>query len=222
MIADAPDTEVAWLTPYPSGPGSQYELREAVALAFVAALQCLPGNQRAALLLVDVLGFTPTEVATMMATTLASINSTLQRARAASLPRPSEPLDTRSRTLAGRYADALQRGDADTLVAMLTEDVTWSMPPLRGWYAGLPAVRNFAECVPMRSCGRWRHLPTTANAQPATASYLPPPGADVFGAWSIDVLTVCDDRIAAITSFIGAEHFAAFGLPEVYPCENAQ
>jgi len=93
MTADTPDTEVAWLTPYPSGPGSRYELREAVELAFVAALQHLPGKQRAALLLVDVLGFAAAEVATMMGATPASINSALQRARAASLPRPSEPLD---------------------------------------------------------------------------------------------------------------------------------
>ncbi len=221
VTADAPDTEVAWLTPYPSGPGSCYEVREAVELAFVAALQHLPGNQRAALLLVDVLGFVPAEVATMMGTTVASINSALQRARVASPPRPREPLDPRSRALAGRYADALQRGDADTLVAMLTEDVTWSMPPLRGWYAGLPAVRDFAQRVPMGPCGRWRHLPTTANAQPALASYLCPPGADVFGAWSIDVLTVRHDRIAAITSFIGTEHFTAFALPDVYPPEQA-
>jgi RNA polymerase sigma-70 factor, ECF subfamily len=215
VIADAPDTEVAWLTPYPSGPGSRYEVREAVELAFVAALQHLPGNQRAALLLVDVIGYPPIEVATMMGTTLASINSALQRARAASLPRPSEPLDARTQALASRYADALQRGDAETLVAMLTKDVTWSMPPLRGWYAGLSAVRDFAERVPIGSCGRWRHLATTANSQPAMASYLCPPGADVFGAWSIDVFTVRDDRIATITSFIGVEHFAVFGLPEV-------
>jgi RNA polymerase sigma-70 factor, ECF subfamily len=217
LTADAPDSGVAWLTPYPGGPGARYEQREAVELAFVAALQHLPGNQRAALLLVDVLGFGPGEVAAMMATTLASVNSALQRARAASPPRPSEPLDARARALAGRYADALQRGDADTLVALLTEDVTWSMPPLRGWYAGRAGVRDFAEKVPLGSCGRWRHRPTTANGQPAMASYLCPPGADVFGACSIDVLTVRDDRIAAITSFLGAGHFAAFGLPVVHP-----
>ncbi|MEU4242176.1 RNA polymerase subunit sigma-70 [Actinoplanes sp. NPDC026619] len=219
VTADAPDTEVAWLTPYSSGPSARYELREAVELAFVAALQHLPGNQRAALLLVEVLGFAPAEVATMMATTPASVNSALQRARAASLPRPAGPLDEQSRALAGRFADALQRGDANALVAMLTEDVTWSMPPLRGWYSGLPAVRDFVERVPLGSCGRWQHLATTANAQPAMASYLCAPGSDVFDAWAIDVLTVRDNRIAAITSFIGAGHFAAFGLPGVYPSE---
>ena len=153
----------------------------------------------------------------MMATTVASVNSALQRARtliAARAPVRSQQVDDRqARALAGAYADALQRGDVDALIGMLTEDVTWSMPPLRGWYAGLPAVRDFAERVPMGSCGRWRHRMTQANGQPAVASYLCPDSGDVFRAWSIDVLTLRDDRISAITSFIGVAHFAAFGLP---------
>lgn len=223
LTADAPDAEVAWLTPYPSaaltGAGA-YERRESVELAFVAALQHLPGNQRAALLLVEVVGFTPSEVADLMGTTVASVNSALQRARAliaSKAPTPSQRVDDpRARALAGQYADALGRGDADALIAMLTEDVTWSMPPLRGWYAGLAAVRDFTERVPMGSCGQWRHVPTGANGQPAVASYLRADGSDVFGAWSIDVFTLRDDRVSAITSFIGATHFAAFGLPEVH------
>jgi len=223
LTADVPDNEIAWLTPYPStalAGASAYERRESVELAFVAALQHLPGNQRAALLLVEVLGFTPAEVADMMGTTVASVNSALQRARAliaSKAPTPSQRVDdARARALAGTYADALQRGDIDALIALLTEDVTWSMPPLRGWYAGVAAVRDFAERVPMGSCGRWRHLPTQANGQPAVASYLCPDGSDVFGAWSIDVFTLRDNRVSAITSFIGVTHFAAFDLPEVY------
>jgi RNA polymerase sigma-70 factor, ECF subfamily len=222
MSGDAPDHEVAWLSPYPSA-ALAYEQREAVELAFVAALQHLPGNQRAALLLVDVIGYTPAEIADMMRTTIASVNSALQRARgviAAKVPLRSQRVaDSQARTLAGRYADALQRGDADALVAMLTEDVTWSMPPLRGWYAGLAAVRDFAERVPMASCGRWRHTPAQANGQPAVASYLCPDGGHSYCAWSIDVFSFRDNRIAAITSFIGATHFAAFDLPEIYPPE---
>ncbi len=223
LTVDAPDHEIAWLTPYPSGRltgAGAYEHRESVELAFVAALQHLPGNQRAALLLVEVVGFTPAELADMMGTTLASVNSALQRARtliASKAPAPAQQLDdTRARALAGTYADALQRGDVDALIALLTDDVTWSMPPLRGWYAGTAAVRDFAKRVPMGSCGQWRHLPTRANGQPAVASYLCSDGGDVFGAWSIDVFTVRDDRVCAITSFIGVTHFAAFGLPEVY------
>jgi RNA polymerase sigma-70 factor, ECF subfamily len=220
LTADAPDTEIDWLTPYPSAASDAYERRESVELAFVAALQHLPGNQRAALLLVDVLGFSPAEVAGVMDTTTASVNSALQRARAliaAKAPMPSQRVDdAHARVLAGAYADALQRGDIDALVALVTEDVTWSMPPLRGWYAGVTAVRDFAERVPMASCGRWWHLPTQANGQPAAASYLCPDGTDVFRAWSIDVFTLRDDRVAAITSFIGITHFTAFGLPHVY------
>jgi RNA polymerase sigma-70 factor (ECF subfamily) len=219
LTADVPDNEIAWLTPYPS-EANAYEHRESVELAFVAALQHLPGNQRAALLLVEVLGFTPVEVSDMMRTTVASVNSALQRARAliaSKAPTPSQRVDdARARALAATYADALRRGDIDALIAMLTEDVTWSMPPLRGWYAGVAAVGDFAARIPMGSCGRWRHLPTRANGQPAVASYSCPDGSDVFGAWSIDVFTVRDDRVCAITSFIGVTHFAAFGLPAVY------
>jgi RNA polymerase sigma-70 factor (ECF subfamily) len=224
LTSDAPDHEIAWLTPYPSAAdagASAYERRESVELAFVAALQHLPGNQRAALLLVEVLGFTPAEIADMLGATVASVNSALQRARAliaSKAPAPTRRVDdARARALAGQYADALQRGDADALIAMLTEDVTWSMPPLRGWYAGLAAVRDFVERVPMGSCGQWRHLPTGSNGQPAVASYLRADGDDVFGAWSIDVFTLRDDRVCAITSFVGVAHFAAFGLPEVHP-----
>jgi RNA polymerase sigma-70 factor (ECF subfamily) len=105
-----------------------------------------------------------------------------------------------------------ERGDAEALVTLLTEDVTWAMPPLPAWYAGRDAVTEFAVRVPLTSCGRWRHQLTVANGQPAVAAYLRN-GAGSYAAWSIDVLTVRGDRIAAVTSFIGAEHFAAFGLP---------
>jgi RNA polymerase sigma-70 factor (ECF subfamily) len=224
-LATAP--EVAWLGPYPSAdlsgasPGGRYEQREAVELAFVAALQHLPGNQRAALLLVEVLGFAPAEIAAIMDTSVASVNSALQRARqvvatripAASQQRTLRALDDdRLRRLATGYADALERGDADALVALLTEDVTWAMPPMPAWYAGRVAVADFAVRVPLTSCGRWRHRSTAANGQPALAAYLSD-GTGPYAAWSLDVLTVRGDRIAAVTSFIGAEHFPAFGLP---------
>ena len=87
------------------------------------------------------------------------------------------------------------------------------MPPLPHWYTGLRAVTDFATRVPLTSCGSWRHLPTTANGQPAIACYLRNPTSDTHDAWSINVFTVRDDRIAEITSFIGPEHFATFGLP---------
>ncbi|TQS44674.1 sigma-70 family RNA polymerase sigma factor [Cryptosporangium phraense] len=220
VLDDPPVPDVPWLTPYPDA-GLAYEQREAVELAFVAACQHLPGNQRAALLLFDVLGFSAAEIAGIMDTSVASVNSALQRARRVvtekvgdrSRQRTVRALgDARLRAVVEGFSAALERGDADALVALLTEDVTWSMPPLAHWYAGLPAVRDFATEVPLSRCGAWRHRATSANGQPAVASYLDP-GDGVFAAWSITVLTLRGDRIAAVTSFLGAEHFRVFGLP---------
>ncbi|MEV6632993.1 sigma-70 family RNA polymerase sigma factor [Actinoplanes sp. NPDC051470] len=212
VLTDAPVTEVAWLGPYPDA-GLRAEERESVELAFVAALQHLPGNQRAALLLVEVLGFSAAEVAELMATTPASVNSALQRARSAKLPSRTQQQvlrklgDAGVRSLVTSFADALEQGDADGLVALLTKDVTWSMPPMAHWYAGLGAVTDFAIKVPLTSCGRWQHRPVAANGQPAVASYL----EGRF--WSINVFTVAGDRIESITSFLGDDQAALFGLP---------
>jgi RNA polymerase sigma-70 factor (ECF subfamily) len=122
--------------------------------------------------------------------------------------------DTRIRQIVAGYATALEQGDAAALVALLTEDVTWSMPPFPHWYTGLTAVTEFATRVPLSSCGSWRHVPTTANGQPAVACYLRDVTGGVHRAWSINVLTLRDDRIAEITSFVDREHFAPFGLPD--------
>ncbi|MFC0549177.1 sigma-70 family RNA polymerase sigma factor [Kutzneria chonburiensis] len=211
--------DTAWLGPYPD---ARYEQREAVELAFVAALQHLPGNQRAALLLFEVLGFSAAEIADVMATSTASVNSALQRARAivadripaASQQRTLRKIgDARVREIVAEYAGALERGDADALLALLTEDVTWSMPPLTQWYRGRESVMDFAVRVPLSSCGSWRHRVLTANGQPAVAFYLRRDGDGPHLAWSITVLTLRDDRIAELTSFLGAEHFPLFTLP---------
>jgi RNA polymerase sigma-70 factor, ECF subfamily len=225
VTADVPREDIAWLGPYPD-TGDGYERREAVELAFVAACQHLPGNQRAALLLFEVLGFSVAEIAEMMATSTTSVNSALARARrvvAERVPPVTQQQtlrtigDTRIRQIVAGYATALEHGDADALVALLTEDVTWSMPPLPHWYRGLGAVTDFATRVPLTSCGSWRHLPTTANGQPAVASYLREATGDAHLAWSINVLTLRDDRIAGITSFLGRAHFTPFGLPASLP-----
>lgn len=223
IVGDTPAADIAWLGPYPDA-GLRYEQREAVELAFVAAVQHLPGNQRAALLLCEVLGFTAAEIAAMMDTTIGSVHSALARARrvvAARVPARSQQAalrklgDARLRQIATDYAGALERGDARALVALLTEDVTWSMPPLRHWYRGLAAVTDFAVRLPLNGCGAWRHRAVGANGQLAIAGYLRPDGGDEYRAWSVDVFTLRGDRIEQITSFIGAEHFAAFGLPAV-------
>jgi RNA polymerase sigma-70 factor (ECF subfamily) len=221
VLDDTPAADVAWLGPYPDA-GLRAEQREAVELAFVAALQHLPGNQRAALLLCEVLGFSAAEIATMMKTTTGSVHSALARARrlvAERVPAPSQQAtlrkigDARVRQIAADYAAALERGDAKALVALLTEDVTWSMPPLPHWYRGLEAVADFAIRVPLAACGQWRHRMIAANGQPAVASYLRAGGDESYEAWSVNVLTMRDERIAEIMSFIGAGHFAVFGLP---------
>jgi len=234
MIGDAPLADVAWLGPYPdvglatgpAGPGESYEQREAVELAFVAALQHLPGNQRAALLLFEVLGFSIAEIATMMDTSTTSVNSALARARkivAERVPSTSQQQtlrkigDARLREIVAGYATALERGDADALVALLTEDVTWSMPPLAHWYNGLEAVIDFAVQAPLTTCGSWRHLSISANGQPAVGGYLWNDDAGAHLAWSIDVLTLRGEHIAEITSFLGPDHFAPFGLPASVP-----
>jgi RNA polymerase sigma-70 factor (ECF subfamily) len=234
VVGDAPRTDVAWLGPYPdagltngpAGPDARYEQREAVELAFVAALQHLPGNQRAALLLFEVLGFSAAEIATTMDTSTASVNSALQRARrivAEKIPSRTQQQtlrrldDARLREIVAGYAAALERGDADTLVALLTEDVTWSMPPLPHWYHGIEAVTDFAVRVPLTGCGSWRHLPTSANGQPAVGCYLWNDDAGAHLAWSINVLTLRGEHIAEITSFLGPDHFTLFGLPASLP-----
>jgi RNA polymerase sigma-70 factor (ECF subfamily) len=231
VVGDAPRADVAWLGPYPDagltdGPATRYEQREAVELAFVAALQHLPGNQRAVLLLFEVLGFSAAEIATTMHTSTASVNSALQRARkvvADKVPSRTQQQtlreidNARLREIVARYSAALERGDADALVALLTEDVTWSMPPLAHWYHGLEAVTDFAVRVPLTGCGSWRHLPTSANGQPAVACYLWNDDAGAHLAWSINVLTLRGEQIAEITSFIGRDNFAPFGLPDSLP-----
>ncbi|WP_086577985.1 sigma-70 family RNA polymerase sigma factor [Streptosporangium minutum] len=234
VIGDAPLAEVAWLGPYPDAglgdgpadPGARYEQREAVELAFVAALQHLPGNQRAALLLFEVLGFSAAEIAAMMNTSTTSVNSALARARkvvAQKAPSATQQQtlrqigDARVRKIVAGYSAALERGDADALVALLTEDVTWSMPPLAHWYRGLEAVTDFAVRVPLTGCGSWRNLPVSANGQPGLSCYLWDDDAGAHLGWSVNVLTLRGERIAEITSFLGADHFARFGLPASLP-----
>jgi RNA polymerase sigma-70 factor, ECF subfamily len=218
LEGNEPLVDVAWLGPYPD---LRYEQREAVELAFIAACQHLPGNQRAALLLFEVLGFSVAEIAAVMDTSTTAVNSALARARrlvAEKVPARTQQQtlreigDERLRELVTEFAGAFERGDTDALVALLTEDVTWSMPPLPHWYRGLSAVRDFAERVPMTLCPSWRTVATSANGQPAVAFYVGESASGPHTPWSITVLTLRGERIAEITSFLGAD-FTAFGLP---------
>jgi RNA polymerase sigma-70 factor, ECF subfamily len=233
-------TDPVWLEPCPerwlshsapASPEARYELRESVELAFMVMLQRLPAQQRAVLILRDVLGFSAAEAAEQLGTSVAAVNSALQRARAAARaerPRRSQQAVLRSlgeerlARLAHEYADAMEAGDVDTLLGMLTEDATWSMPPIPTWFRGHDDLRDWLLRDPMPL--RWRHRPTTANGQLAVGGYLFDPEIGDFVPHVIDVLTLSPDgEIASVTAFLvteerdPAEFFAAFGLPARAP-----
>jgi RNA polymerase sigma-70 factor (ECF subfamily) len=217
-----PPIEETWVEPYPdqglgledgyAGPEARYELRESVELAFVAALQTLPANQRAALILREVLGFSAAETAEALETSVASVNSALQRARKTvddKLPEQSQQAtlralgDEKLREIVESYMDAMGRGDVDAMIEMLAEDAAWSMPPLPGWFSGTEGLRGFMEVGPLSGDWRWKHLPTRANGQPAVASYAWYEPDQAYRLFALDTLTLRPDgRIGAITSFI--------------------
>jgi RNA polymerase sigma-70 factor (ECF subfamily) len=212
-----PLVESVWVEPYPTPPEASYQLRESVELAFVAALQHLPPNQRATLILREVLGFSAQEVADALETSVASVNSALQRARKTideRLPDQSQQAtlrelgDDRIRELVERYADALARGDVDAVVALLAEDATWSMPPCPVWYRG-EALETFLAEYPFRE--RWRHVPARANGQLAVGCYMWDDQRNGFHAAVLDVLTLRGDRIADVTAFLAPWVFRRFG-----------
>ena len=215
---DDPRNEIPWLEPFPDDPERTAAVRESVELAFVAAVQHLPANQRAALLMFDVLGFSAQEIADAMDTSAASVNSALQRARKATeerLPERTQQAtlqalgDAGQRELVERYMRALQRSDMDAMLELLTEDATWSMPPLLNWYGGHEAIAAFLREGPFTV--EWQHLPARANGQLAVGCYARQDG--VYRAYALDVLELRGDRIAAVVAFLDGSRFEAFGLP---------
>ncbi len=212
--------DVLWVEPMPYDPQQRAEYLVSIELAFVVAVQHLPANQRAALIMFDVLGFSAAEIAEAMATTPASVNSALQRARerlAAVLPAHSQRAqladlgDAGQRDLVNRYTAALEHRNMDALLALLTEDATWSMPPLPNWYRGTSSIAAFLATGPFTQT--WRHIPTRANGQLAVASYLRE-DTSAYTAYALDVLEIRGDRIASVVAFLSPDVFAAFGLPE--------
>ncbi|GAA0264914.1 sigma-70 family RNA polymerase sigma factor [Saccharothrix mutabilis subsp. mutabilis] len=213
--------EPAWLEPYPDvlldgvadhapGPDARYELRESVSLAFLAALQGLPPRQRVVLVLRDVLGFRAAEVAVMLGTTPDAVAGALKRARAAMPGRAGSPPSPRERRVVDEFVRAFEAGDVDAVVALLSDDVRLSMPPLPLVYEGLADVRNFLTTVAMRDGRRHRLVPTRANGQPAFGAYLLTPIPRAHG---VLVLTMAGDRVAGLTRFVDNSLLAAFGLP---------
>jgi RNA polymerase sigma-70 factor (ECF subfamily) len=222
--------EPTWLEPYPDvllddlpdsapGPDARYEAKEAVTLAFVAALQHLPPNQRAVLVLRDVLGYRAAEVAEMLGTTETSVNSGLQRARASvdsRLPdrgRAPLPRSPRESELVARYAEAFEAADIDKIVALLTDDALVTMPPQPIEVHGPEAIGRFLVEREWWGVSEARLVPTRANGQPAFGLYLRDPHAPIARAQSIVVLTVEPEGISHITRFAGVGLFARFGLP---------
>jgi RNA polymerase sigma-70 factor, ECF subfamily len=206
----APLAESVWIEPYPDTEAG-YEQRESLELAFVAALQHLPANQRAALILREVLGFSAQEAADTLDTTPASINSALQRARRAvdeRLPDASQQEtlralgDQRLHELVERYMETIERADIDGLVSLLAQDAAWSMPPLTTWFRGREALRVFMRLGPLSGAWRWRHQPIRVNGQAGMARWVWDDARGGFRPFAIDVLTVRGDKLAEITTFI--------------------
>jgi RNA polymerase sigma-70 factor, ECF subfamily len=216
----------SWVEPVPddravpSGgdPADVAVARESIRLAFVAALQNLPPRQRAVLILREVLHWRAEEVAELLETTVASVNSALQRARAtleaknASPETVAQPLDKEREALLARYVDAFERYDMDSLTALLHEDASWSMPPYALWLQTHLDIRKW--CLgPGIACRGSRLVPTMANGRAAFGQYKPSPDGGLEP-WSLQVVEMSDGKISGITFFLDtAKYFPLFGLP---------
>jgi RNA polymerase sigma-70 factor (ECF subfamily) len=228
--------EAIWLQPYPDillegladaapGPETRYEATEAISLAFIAALQALPPRQRAALILRDVLGFPTSQVAEILDGSEDSAASALKRARATVRDRfpsatsrqpPPRPGSPEEQDLVERFTRAYQAGDVAGVVALLTEDISVTMPPLPVEYHGRDLVARFFAATGLRPGRRSRLIPTRANRQPAFGLYVQDPQAGISRAAGLLVLTLAGDKVCAITGFDNSA-VPYFGLPRTLP-----
>jgi RNA polymerase sigma-70 factor (ECF subfamily) len=217
-----PLVESVWIEPYPdeamglqdglAAPEARYEQRESVELAFIAALQHLPANQRAVLILREVLGFSARETAEVLETSSAAVNSALQRARATveeRLPERSQQATLRAlgdegvREVVEGYLDAWERHDVEAVVSMLTADAAFAMPPLRSWFRGQTDIASFLAGWPLSGQWRWRALRARASGQEALAFYSWDPEAGNYQRFALNVLTLRDDgKVAAVDAFL--------------------
>jgi RNA polymerase sigma-70 factor (TIGR02960 family) len=227
-------SEPLWVDPYPDvllegiaedapGPDARYETREAIELAFIVGLQHLPPQQRAVLVLRDVLGYRAAEAAELLETSEASVNNLLRRGRAAfesrlpatgreRAPLPDSKLE---RDLVGRFAETVEAGDIDGMVALLTDDARVTMPPLPHAYQGHDAISAFLRGSAERRGAPLRLVATHANGQPAFGCYLCVSDTEVARAYALFVLTLEGDQISAITWFADSSILARFGLPRM-------
>lgn len=227
--------EITWLEPVPDGrvlpsvadPAETAVERETIRLAFVAALQHLPPKQRAVLILREVLAWKASEVAELLSTSVASVNSALQRARATladSEPAPTDacdPLDEEQKKLLDRYVAAFEGYDMQALTALLHEDATLSMPPYDLWLRGHDDIVGWMLGVGA-VCRGSRLVPTVANGTPAFAHYHPSEDGTGFTPWALQVIEIADGRITGINSFLDTERwFPLFDLPARLEKEDA-
>jgi RNA polymerase sigma-70 factor, ECF subfamily len=222
--ADPPPlARISWLEPYPDSllpeddPQARLDLRESVALAFLAAIQHLPPRQRAMLLLFDVLGWSAAEIAELLETSPAAVNSGLQRARSTLDTRPApRPSEHEEHVLVERFVAAWERVDIEGLVELLREDAVLAMPPEPVWFAGSEAVGEFFASVPAEGdLTRIKLVPTRANLRPALAAYFD------GQAYGIMVFELDAGRISEIVGFAdAAKSFDRFGLPDRFVADS--
>ena len=218
--------EATWISPIPDGrvmpdtgdPAELATMRDTVRLAFVAALQRLAPRQRAVLILREVLAWKASEVAELLGTTVASVNSALQRARAALAASKVEatevyrPMDEEQRSLLARYVEAFERYDLEALTSLLREDATLSMPPFELWLRGHEDIRGWLLGTG-RGCRGSRLVPVVANGTPAFGQYRPVLGGG-HRPWALQVIEISQGKIIGLNSFLDTDRlFPLFGLP---------
>jgi RNA polymerase sigma-70 factor (ECF subfamily) len=215
--------EASWLEPIPADPAEVAEERETLKLAFVAALQHLPPQQRAVLILREALRWRANEVAELLETSVASVNSSLQRARASldlcdlTAGEPLKPLDEEQQALLHRYVAAFEAYDMDAIASLLHEDAKQSMPPYEMWLLGREDILRW-WFGPGIGCKGSRLIPTVANGLPAFGQYRPSGPGGSFEPWALQVLELSDGQIVGFTAFLDTVRlFPLFGLPLTPP-----
>jgi RNA polymerase sigma-70 factor (ECF subfamily) len=219
-----PKPEIAWLEPAPAelldegaaSPESSVTSRESLGIAFLAAIQRLPPQQRAVLLLRDVLGWSANEVADLLETSVAAVTSALQRARA-TMEQPSRPPpppeDDSIRALLSRYTAAWESGAPELFANVLRDDAILTMPPMPGWMKGIESIVAIARFL-LANMGSIRMIPARTASGPSLAGYVRVPGDTLYRASAIHVLSIQGDRVAETHAFVRPDLFKRFDLPE--------
>jgi RNA polymerase sigma-70 factor, ECF subfamily len=216
-----PVVEQIWIEPFPdehldiedglASPEARYEQRESLELAFVASLQLLPPNQRAALILREVLGYSAEETAEMLETSVQSVNSALQRARKTiddHVPEESQQQtlrelgDEKAKEIVDAFSKAMRSGDVDAVVGLLAEDATWTMPPMVEWYRGTEQVTEFLKNGPLTGEWDWKHIPSRANGALAYGVYAWYPPDECYRPFAMEVFTLEGEKVKQVDSFI--------------------